>query len=103
MSYHHITIPQLTNIEVNYYLGVNARECARKAVRFVVGDVNVMSFDSAEDIYKFACEKAGMDLNDIVSYKDAFKGLTAGRSKLALDASPKCGSNEECFKNIRIA
>lgn len=81
----------------------NARECARKAVRSVVGDVNVMSFDSAEDIYKFACEKAGMDLNDIVSYKDAFKGLTAGRSKLALDASPKCGSNEECFKNIRIA
>ena len=30
MSYHHITIPQLTNIEVNYYLGINARECSRR-------------------------------------------------------------------------
>lgn len=80
-----------------------ARETARKAVRSIVGDVNVMTFDSTEEIYKFACEKAGMDLNEIVSYKDAFKGLTAGKSKLALDASPKCGSNEECFKNIRIA
>ena len=28
MSYHHININQLTNIEVNHYLGVNARECA---------------------------------------------------------------------------
>ena len=30
MSYHHININQLTNIESNYYLGVNARECARR-------------------------------------------------------------------------
>lgn len=30
MSYHHMTIPQLTNLEVNYHLGVNARECARR-------------------------------------------------------------------------
>ena len=30
MSYHYITIPQLTNIEVNYYLGINARECSRR-------------------------------------------------------------------------
>ena len=80
-----------------------AREDARKAVRSIVGDVNVMTFDSAEDIYKFACEQAGMDVNDIVSYKDAFKGLTAGKSKLALDASSISGSDEECFKDIRIA
>lgn len=81
-----------------------ARETARKAVRSVVGDVNVMAFDSAEEIYKFACEKAGMDLNEIVSFKDAFRGLSAAKgSKLALDASPISGSNEECFKGIRIA
>ena len=80
-----------------------AREDARKAVRSIVGDVNVMTFDSAEDIYKFACEQAGMDVNEIVSYKDAFKGLTAGKSKLALDASSISGSDEECFKDIRIA
>ena len=80
-----------------------AREDARKAVRSIVGDVNVMTFDSAEDIYKFACEQASMDVNDIVSYKDAFKGLTAGKSKLALDASSISGSNEECFADIRIA
>lgn len=80
-----------------------AREEARKAVRGFVGDVNVMAFDSAEDIYKFACGKSGMDLNEIVSFKDAFKGLSAGKSKaLALDASPVSGSNEECFKDIRI-
>ena len=30
MSYHHLNITQLTNIESNYYLGVNARECARR-------------------------------------------------------------------------
>ena len=30
MSYHHININQLTNIESNYYLGINARECARR-------------------------------------------------------------------------
>ena len=30
MSYQHITIIQLTNIESNYYLGINARECARR-------------------------------------------------------------------------
>lgn len=81
-----------------------AREEARKAVRGFVGDVNVMAFDSAEDIYKFACGKSGMDLNEIVSFKDAFKGLSAGKSKaLALDASPVSGSNEECLKDIRIA
>lgn len=80
-----------------------AREEARKAVRGFVGDVNVMAFDSAEDIYKFACGKSGMDLNEIVSFKDAFKGLSAGKSKvLALDASPVSGSNEECLKDIRI-
>lgn len=80
-----------------------AREDARKAVRSIVGDVNVMAFDSAEDIYKFACGKSGMDLDEIVSFKDAFKGLSAGKSKLALDASPVSGSNEECLKDIRIA
>lgn len=83
-----------------------ARETARKAVRSIVGDVNVMTFDSAEEIYKFACEKAGMDLNEIVSFKDAFRGLSAAKGmKLALDASPVSGSNEECLnlKNIRIA
>lgn len=30
MSYHHININQLTNIESNDYLGINARECARR-------------------------------------------------------------------------
>jgi len=80
-----------------------ARETARKAVRKMVGDVDVFAFDSAEDIYKFACEKSGMDLNEIVSYKDAFRGLTATKSKLALDASPISGSNVECLKDIRIA
>ena len=29
MSYHHININQLTNIESNYYLGVNAYEGVR--------------------------------------------------------------------------
>ena len=80
-----------------------ARETARKAVRKVVGDVDVFAFDSAEEIYKFACEKSGMDLNEIVSYKDAFRGLTAGKTKLALDASPISGSDVECLKDIRVA
>ena len=79
-----------------------ARETARKAVRKVVGDVDVFAFDSAEEIYKFACEKAGMDLNEIVSYRDAFRGLTATKGKLALDASPISGSDVECLKDIRI-
>ena len=30
MSYHHISIPQLTNIEVNYYLGIHSRKCSRQ-------------------------------------------------------------------------
>jgi len=80
-----------------------ARETARRAVRKMVGDVDVFAFDSAEEIYKFACEKAGMNLNEIVSYKDAFSGLSAAKAKLALDASPISGSDVECFKDIRLA
>ena len=30
MSYQHIKINQLTNIDLNYYLGINAWECARR-------------------------------------------------------------------------
>ena len=30
MSFNHININQLTNLEVNYYLGVNARACAQR-------------------------------------------------------------------------
>lgn len=30
MSYQHININQMTNIGSNYYLGINARECARR-------------------------------------------------------------------------
>lgn len=81
-----------------------ARETARRAVRKMVGDVDVFAFDSADEIYKFACEKAGMNLNEIVSFKDAFCGLSMAKgNKLAMDASPVSGSNVECFKNIRIA
>lgn len=80
-----------------------ARETARRAVRKMVGDVDVFAFDSAEDIYKFACGKAGMNLDEIASYKDAFCGLTAAKGKLALDASPISGSNVECLKDIRVA
>jgi len=80
-----------------------ARETARRAVRKMVGDVDVFAFDSADEIYKFACEKAGMNLSEIVSFKDAFSGLSAAKGKLALDASPISGSNVECFKDIRLA
>lgn len=79
------------------------RDCARKAVRSIVGDVDIFAFDSAEDIYKFACGQAGMDLEGIANFKDAFIGLKAGKAKLAMDASPISGSNEECLKNIRLA
>lgn len=30
MLYHHLNITQLTNIESNYCLGINACECARR-------------------------------------------------------------------------
>ena len=79
-----------------------AREVARKAVRKMVGDVDVFAFDSADEIYKFACEKAGVDLTDVACYKDVFKGLSARKGGLAMDASPVSGSNEECFKDIRL-
>ena len=80
-----------------------AREVARKAVRKMVGDVDVFAFDSADEIYKFACEKAGVDLTDVACYKDVFKGLSARKGGLAMDASPVSGSNEECFKDIRLS
>ena len=92
-----------TEIRDEVVADYKARETARKAVRKIVGDVDVFAFDSAEEIYKFACEKSGMDLNEIASYKDAFRGLTAGKTKLALDASPISGSDVECLKDIRIA
>lgn len=80
-----------------------AREEARKAVKSVIGDVNVMAFDSCDEIYKLACEKAGMDVNGIVSPKDAFRGFMAAKGKLTLDATPKSSGNvEECLKDIRI-
>ena len=79
-----------------------AREEARKCVKSVIGDVNVMAFDSCEEIYKLACEKAGMNLNEIASYKDAFAGFMSAKSRLALDATPISSGNEECLKDIRI-
>lgn len=79
-----------------------AREEARKSVKSAVGDVNVMAFDSCEDIYKFACEHVGMNLNEIANYRDAFKGYMSFKGKLALDAAPKCGGIEECLKDIRV-
>lgn len=79
-----------------------AREEARKSVEPIIGDVNVMAFDSCNDIYKLACEKEGLPVNEIVSYKDALTGYMAGKAKLAEDASPVSGSNEECFKDIRV-
>ena len=80
-----------------------AREVARKAVRKMVGDVDVFAFDSAEEIYKFACEKSGLDLTDVACYKDVFRGLSARKGGLAMDASPVSGSNEECLRDIRIS
>ena len=81
-----------------------AREKARKEVRHIIGDVNVFAFDSADEIYKMACEKGGLDCKDITSYKDAFKGLSLAKSKLVADASPaQSAGNEECFKNIRLS
>lgn len=81
-----------------------ARENARKEVRHILGDVNVFSFDSADEIYKLACEKGGLNCEDITSYKDAFKGLSLAKSKLVADASPaQSAGNEECFKNIRLS
>lgn len=79
-----------------------AREVARKAVRSIVGDVDVFAFDSADEIYKFACKEAGLNCEEIASYKDAFAGLQAGKARLAMDASPVSGSNEECLKDIRL-
>jgi len=80
------------------------RDVARKAVKGIVGDIDIFAFDSAEDIYKFACKEAGMNCEEIASYKDAFTGLQAGKAKLAMDASPVSGSNDkECFKDIRLA
>lgn len=55
MSYHHININHLTNIELNYYLGINARECAR---RMKIGKYKVYKYYrllnkgfSVEEIY----------------------------------------------------
>ena len=79
------------------------REKARKSVRSIVGDVDIFAFDSAEDIYKFACKEAGMNCDEIANFKDAFAGLQAGKGKLAMDASPVSGSDVECFKDIRLA
>lgn len=85
-----------------------ARDEARKSVKGTLGEINVMAFDSCEDIYKMACEKAGLNVEEIANYKDAFIGFSAGskanKSTLALDAAPKSGSNvEECLrKNIRV-
>jgi len=79
-----------------------ARDDARKAVKSVIGDVNVMAFDSCEEIYKLACEKAGMNVSEIASYKDAFAGFMSAKSRLALDAAPISSGNEECLKNIRV-
>lgn len=83
-----------------------AREDARKSVKPVLGEINVMAFDSCDEIYKMACEKAGLNVEEIASYKDAFRGFSAGKANkagLALDATPKSSGNvEECFKDIRI-
>ena len=79
------------------------RDMARKSVRSIVGDVDIFAFDSAEEIYKFACKEAGMNCDEIANFKDAFAGLQAGKGKLAMDASPVSGSDVECFKDIRLA
>lgn len=85
-----------------------ARDEARKNVKSTLGEINVMAFDSCEDIYKMACEKAGLNVSEIANYKDAFIGFTAGskasKATLAMDATPKSSGNvEECLrKSIRV-
>ena len=97
-----------TQVRQEMIADFKARDEARKSVKGTLGDINVMAFDSCEDIYKMACEKAGLNVTDIANYKDAFVGYSfankASKGKLALDASPTSGSNvEECLKkNIRI-
>ncbi|MCU7207422.1 hypothetical protein [Turicibacter sp. GALT-G1] len=56
MSYHHININQLTNIESNYYLGINARECARR--------MNI----GKDKVYRYYCLlKQGLTVEEIYS------------------------------------
>ena len=55
-----------------------------------------------ETTFRKACEKAGLNVQEVVSYKDAFVGFMAGKSKLAMDATPVSSGNEECFKDIRV-
>ena len=72
MSYHHININQLTNIESNYYLGVNARECAR---RMKIGKDKVYNY--------YRLLKKGFTVEEIYStYKENKK--RCGRKEITL-------------------
>ena len=80
MSYHHLNINQLTNIESNYYLGVNARECAR---RMNIGKDKVYRY--------YRLFKQGLTVEEIYStYKQNKK--RCGRKERAL--------SEQKLKNI---
>lgn len=72
MSYHHININQLTNIEANYYLGINARECAR---RMKIGKDKVYNY--------YRLLKKGFTVEEIYStYKENKK--RCGRKEITL-------------------
>ena len=78
MSYHHININQLTNIEANYYLGINARECAR---RMKIGKDKVYNY--------YRLLKKGFTVEEIYSTYKENKSVAEEKKSLYLSRKYK--------------
>ena len=77
MSFNHININQLTNLEANYYLGVKARACAQ---RMKIGK---------DKVYRY--------------YKLFMQGLTVQEiyNQYLINKS-RCGKKAHCIKQRKI-
>lgn len=75
---------------------------AANEVRPLIGDIDMMAFDSAEDIYGKALSLNGYKIKNFD--KSAYKGMVAvlkNTKAIAMDSSPKGKSIEEKFSGLK--
>ena len=84
MSFNHININQLTNLEANYYLGVKARACAQR--------MKIVK-DKAYRYYKLFMQ--GLTIQDLSSH-------FSSKNASSLNAFSSVDAVYTCFKSLAI-
>ena len=114
MSFNHININQLTNLEANYYLGVKARACAQ---RMKIGKDKVYRYYKLfmqGDVYKRQRQEVAVILTNIMNNKDTVYDRintftdgykTSSWAKSSVEGAIEAGylrGNEMCIRDSYI-